>query len=59
MKIGSCINDACQLNETVTRHNGLMSNSGNYLLRMMENGTLYIVCKGQPIWSTKSSYTDA
>ena len=36
-----------------------MSNSGNYLLRMMENGTLYFVCKGQPIWSTESSYTDA
>ena len=35
-----------------------MSNSGNYLLRMMENGILYIVCKGQPIWSTESSYTD-
>ena len=35
-----------------------MSNSGNYLLRMMENGTLYIVCKGQPIWSTESCYTD-
>ena len=24
----------------------------------MENSTLYIVCKGQPIWSTESSYTD-
>ena len=35
-----------------------MSNSGNYLLRMMENGTFYIVCKRQPIWSTESSYTD-
>ena len=36
-----------------------MSNSGNYLLRMMENGTFYSVCKRQPIWSTESSYTDA
>ena len=25
----------------------------------MENDTLYIVCKGWPIWSTESSYTDA
>ena len=29
------------------------------LLRMVKNGTLYIVCKGQPIWSTESSYADA
>ena len=36
-----------------------MSNSRNYILRMAENGTLYIVCKGQPIWSTEYSYTDA
>ena len=35
-----------------------MSNSGNYLLHMVENGTLYIVCKGQPIWSTECIYTD-
>ena len=26
---------------------------------MVENGTLYFVCKGQPIWSTEDSYTDA
>ena len=36
-----------------------MSNSGTYILRMVENGTLYILCKGQPIWSTEDSYTDA
>ena len=29
------------------------------LLRMVKNGILYIVCKGQPIWSTESSFTDA
>ena len=29
------------------------------MLRMVENGTLYIVCKGQSIWSTEDSYTDA
>ena len=25
----------------------------------MENDTLYIICKGQPIWSTESNYKDA
>lgn len=26
---------------------------------MVENGTLYIVCKGQPIWFAENSYTNA
>ena len=28
-------------------------------MRMVENGTLYIVCKGQPIWFAENSYTNA
>ena len=53
------MNDTCLLNETVTQKNKLISNSGNYVLHMVANGTLNIVCKEQSIWSTGDSYTDA
>ena len=54
-----CINDTCQINETLTQKNHLTSSSGNYILYMEENGALYIVCKGQQIWSSKNSFTGA
>ena len=54
-----CRKDACQINETLTQKNHLTSSSGNYILYMEENGALYIVCKGQQIWSSKNSFIGA